>query len=242
MSISDPAATALSIFGNRSWKGTVSNAMSTYDHLPPSNLWTSSRISFQALICASSVIASSFKTTFAFVCATCDCDAAGETCGGDACAGVSAPANREATRTTTSRTVKPAQIRAHIASISLLRWLNLKSILSSSPPFVCSHPGVLPALCHGGQPPRNLAQVQGIGALDVLVQLFGYRPESPQCTGHAPRDDGHRIGIVANVHPTDDRLHRIASRSNKDADRCGNGFGDVQAAAHVGVDLLDRLN
>src|SRR2546425_881752 len=165
MSISDPAATALSIFGNRSWKGTVSNAMSTYDHLPLSILWNSSRISFQALICASSVIASSFRTTFAFACATCGCGEAAERCGGDACTGVSTPANRDATTTTTSRTVSPAHIRAHIASISLLRWLSVKPALSRSPPFFCYHPGGLPALRHGGPPPRHVGQVQGIGAL-----------------------------------------------------------------------------
>src|SRR3989454_5280600 len=241
MSISDPAATALSIFGNRSWKGTVSNAISTYDHLPPSILWNSSRISFQALICASSVIASSFRTTFGF-CATRNSGEAAESCDGDACAGVSTPANRDATTTTTSRTVSPAHIRAHIASISLLLWLSVKPALSGSPPFFCSNPGGLLALRHGGQPPRHVGQTKGVGALEGLVQIFRHRPESPQRAGHASRDDRYGIGVIADVHAADDRLHWIASRGDEDADRCGNGFGDVRAAADVGVDLLDRLD
>src|SRR5947208_2754255 len=241
MSMSDPAATALSIFGNRSWKGTVSNAMSTYDHLPPSILWNSSRISFQALICASSVMASSFRTTFGF-CATWACGDAVSSCGDDARTGVSTPVNRDATTTTTSKAVRPAHIRAHIATINLLLWLSVTPALIRSPPFFRSNPSRLSALRHGSERPRDLGQVQRVGAFEVLVEVFGHRRKSPQRAGHAPGDDRHGIGVIADVHPAGNRLHRISARGHEDADRGGNGFGDVQAAPDMGVDFLDRLH
>src|SRR5438034_11073243 len=109
-SISAPAATALSIFGNRSWKGTDSNARSTYDHFPPSVLRNSASVSFQAAIWASSVMVRNFSVTGGFVA----CATTGPGGEGDPPAGTRSPMPTEASTTWTRRTVTLAHIRINI--------------------------------------------------------------------------------------------------------------------------------
>src|SRR5207247_10961495 len=98
------------------------------------------------------------RTSFGFS-ATRLCGHAVSSCADDACTGVSNPGNRDATTATTSRTVRPAHILAHIATINLLLWLSVTPALIRSPPFFRSNPSRLSALRHSCEPSGDVGQV-----------------------------------------------------------------------------------